>query len=180
MIKSAVVLILPLVLLAVAPARGAGLYVGGSVGASYVGLSWENVDIEDLEISGADFAWKVFGGYKLIPFLSLEGGYRDLGSVSDSFEDIVYGAETSGWDVEAMGIIPLGVAHLWGKAGYFWWTSKTEEGGEAGEDTGSDFMWGLGADVSILMIALRLEWEKFEIEDAEHISMLSGGVTFGF
>jgi OOP family OmpA-OmpF porin len=180
MMKSAAVAIL-LILLVVAPsAHGAGLYVGGSLGASFVKWDWEDVDEEDFKLEGADFAYKLFGGYKVIPFLSVEGGYRDLGKVTDGIQDVIYAANTNGWDIEAMGILPLGVAHLWAKAGYFFWSNEGSWGNRTESDNGSDFMWGLGGDLSILMIAVRVEWEKFEIQNTDHVSMFSGGVTFGF
>jgi hypothetical protein len=178
--KLAALAILLVLLSAAASAHGAGLYLGGSLGASFAKYEWEDIDEEDFKLDGADFAWKIFLGYKVIPFLSFEGGYRDLGKVSDGVENVVYGAETKGGDIQAMGILPLGVAHLWAKAGFFFWSSDSALGDETASDSGTDFMWGLGGDLSILKIALRLEWEKFEIENANHISMLSGGITFGF
>lgn len=180
MAKPIAVAFLLILLIAVPSVYGAGLYVGGSLGASFAKYEWEDIDEEDFKLDGADFAFKIFGGYKLIPFLSVEGGYRDLGKVTDGEDEDLYVAETSGWDVEAMGILPLGIAHLWAKAGYIFWSSDSQMGNETGSDSGSDFMWGVGGDLSILGIAVRVEWEKFEIENADHISMFSGGVTFGF
>jgi hypothetical protein len=174
------VALLSVLLIGVSSAYGAGLYLGGSIGASYANYNWDDVDLDDFEISGADFAWKLFGGYKVIPFLSFEGGYRNLGKVTDDVKGIVYGSETKGWDVEAMGILPLGIAHLWIKAGYFFWSSEGTWGDDTQTSDGSDFMWGLGGDLSLIAIALRLEWESFEMSDAKHLSMFSGGVTFGF
>lgn len=178
--RSAAVAALLILIMAVTSAYGAGLYVGGSLGASFARWEWKDIDEEDFKLDGADVAYKIFGGYKVIPFLSLEGGYRDLGKVTDGIEGVVYGAETTGWDVEAMGILPLGVAHVWAKAGYFRWSSDGSWGDDTESDSGTDFMWGLGGDLSILGIAVRLEWEKFEIEGADHISMLSAGATLGF
>jgi hypothetical protein len=172
--------VLVLFLVCVSSSHAAGLYVGGSLGASFVQWEWSDLDEDDIPVEGADFAYKLFGGYKVIPFLAFEGGYRSLGKVSDQLNDITYEAKTTGWDVGAMGVLPLGIAHLWAKAGYFWWTSEGGLMGETTSESGSDFMWGLGGDLSILVIAVRLEWEKFEIENTNHISMFTGGVTFGF
>jgi hypothetical protein len=178
--KAAAVSILMILLLAVPSAYAGNFYLGGSLGASFAKWNWTDIDAEDFKLDGTDFAWKIFGGYKVIPFLSFEGGYRDLGEVTDGIDNVIYGAKTSGWDVEAMGILPFGVAHVWAKMGFIWWSSDAAWGNENEEESGSDFMWGIGADLSILTIAVRLEWEKFEIENADHISMFSGGVTFGF
>lgn len=172
--------ILLMLLLCVSSVHAKGFYLGGSLGASFVKWEWSDLEVDDFELSGADFAYKIFGGYKVIPFLSFEGGYRNLGQVSDQLEDIVYAAETKGWDIEAMGILPLGVAHVWAKAGYFFWSSDGGILDDPTSESGSDFMWGLGGDLSVLTIAVRLEWEKLEIQDANHISMFTGGVTFGF
>ena len=178
--KSTAIAVMLMLLLCVSTAYAKGPYVGGSIGASFVQWEWSDLDEEDIPVEGADFAYKIFGGYKAIPFLSFEGGYRSLGQVSDQVNDISYEAKTSGWDVEAMGILPLGIAHLWAKAGYFWWTAEGGLLDDPMSESGSDFMWGLGGDISILKIAVRLEWEKFEIENTDHISMFTGGVTFGF
>lgn len=180
MTRSVVIAFSLMVLIAVPSAYGAGYYVGGSLGASFAKWDPDDIGEEDFKLDGADFAYKIFGGYKLIPLVSIEGGYRDLGKITDGVGEVVYGAETSGWDVEAMGILPLGMAHAWVKVGYIFWSSDSEFGSQTESDSGSDFMWGIGGDMSILTIAVRVEWEKFEIEDADHISMFSGGVTFGF
>jgi hypothetical protein len=178
--KSLAFAILLVLLLGVTPAHAKGFYLGGGIGASFVRWELEDLEEEDFKLDGADFAFKIFGGYKVIPFLSFEGGYRDLGKVTDQSSGVEYGSETSGWDVGAMGILPLGIAHLWAKAGYFFWSSEGGLLDEPTSESGSDFMWGLGGDLSILGLAARLEWEKFEIENASHISMFTGGVTFGF
>lgn len=178
--KSAVFAIMLMLLVCVSSAHARGFYLGGGIGASFVKWEWSDLDEDDFKLNGSDFAYKVFGGYKVIPFLSFEGGYRDLGEVSDEKNGTKYGSEISGWDVEAMGILPLGVAHLWAKAGYIWWSSEGGVSNDLKSESGSDFMWGLGGDLSILKVAVRLEWEKFEIENTDHISMFTGGVTFGF
>jgi hypothetical protein len=79
-----------------------------------------------------------------------------------------------------MGILPLGMAHVWIKAGYIWWSSDSGVPNELKNSDGADFMWGLGGDLSLLGIALRAEWEKMEIENADHVSMFSVGATLGF
>ena len=178
--KSIAIAALMILLMTFTSAYGAGLYVRGSLGASFTRWEWTDLDEEDFKLDGADFAYKLFGGYKAIPFLAFEGGYRSLGKVTDAVGNITYGAETSGWDVEAMGILPLGIAHLWAKAGYFWWSTEGTWGEQTESDSGSAFMWGLGGDLSFVVIALRVEWEKFEIENTDHISMFSAGATFGF
>jgi len=181
--KSVAVSVLAILLLSVSSAYAAGYagyYVGGGVGASFVRWEWNELEESDFEVRGADFAWKVFGGYNLIPFLALEGGYRSLGKVTDKLENIVYASETTGWDIEAMGILPMGVANFWAKVGFFRWSSEGGLLDDPRKESGTDFMWGLGAGISILNLGVRIEWEKFEVEDASHISMFTGGATFGF
>lgn len=177
----AVALAVVLVLLSgVASSALASGYLGAGIGASFIELDVEDLDADLFKLSGNDFAYKFFGGYKAIPFLSFEGGYRNLGKVTDMVNDVELGADISGWDVEAMGVLPILVARLWVKLGYFFWSSESGPGGSTESDSGSDFMWGLGGDFSILKIGIRAEWEKFEIENTDHISMLSVGATIGF
>lgn len=175
----ALVVILILVLGFASAALASG-YLGAGIGASYIKANVEDLDADLFEISGSDFAYKIFGGYKVIPFISLEGGYRDLGKTTDMVEGTELGADISGWDVEAVGVLPILVARVWVKVGYFFWSSKSGPESNLESDSGSDFMWGLGGGISIATIGIRAEWEKFEMENTEHISMFSLGATLGF
>jgi OOP family OmpA-OmpF porin len=176
-----VAFLVALLFLAVVPAGShAGGYVGAGIGASFIKVEPRDLEVQDFNLEGSDFAYKLFGGWRPMPFVALEGGYRDLGKISDKAGDIVVEADMSGWDVEAMGVLPLGTAHVFVKAGYFFWKSEASAGSNAASDDGTDFMWGMGADLSFLLIALRAEWERLEVGDAGHVSMFSAGVTLGF
>ena len=70
-------------------------------------------------------------------------------------------------------------AEIFAKAGIMWWDSTNNVAG-LGDESGSDFIWGLGAGVRLGPIGVRLEWESLENKDADNLSMLSLGATFGF
>jgi len=64
----------------------------------------------------------VYGGFGRLSFLAFEGGYVDHGNPSGSFdvcEDMNVDTEISldGWDVSALGILPLGIFDVFARVG---------------------------------------------------------------
>jgi hypothetical protein len=162
-----------------------GFYFGGSVGRTSMENNLSTVGTEDLTLDENNISYKVFGGLHLNNFLSAEGGYRGMGEAESEVAGYSLSSSTKGWDVAALGKMGLlGLVHVFAKAGMFFWNTEsafenpTEKIGD--ETTGSDFMWGVGATVTLGSLGVRLEWEKFEIGDLEQFSMISAGVSFGF
>jgi OOP family OmpA-OmpF porin len=158
-----------------------GIYIGASIGNTFVGSKF-NLEDEVKEINENSTGYKFFGGYSSDSFFQLEGGYRNLGTVKTDIEGFSVESKTTGWDVYGMGRIQIiNLIDLFAKAGAFFW--KSESGlvqQTLGEDSGTAFAWGLGAGVHLGPIGVRLEWENFQVEDPETLSMLSLGATFGF
>jgi len=165
-------------------AQDGGFYLGGSVGSSFINQTLsETVDgigINDFKIDQSNFAYKIFGGFRLNKFLALEGGYRNTGKAEDTFEGIPITSKTKGWDVEAVGVLDLEVIFAFAKAGAFFWNTENGLGEEINKVNKTGFLWGVGAGVKLGGISIRAEWESLGTDNPESLSMLTAGVTFGF
>ena len=52
--------------------------------------------------------------------------------------------------------------------------------GDVTHESGTDFLWGLGAEFSLGPIGVRLEWESVEQGNVDNLSMVSLGATTRF
>ena len=160
----------------------ASMYVGASIGNTWQSAT---VDAEEVahevgEISENSTGYKIFGGFQSESFFGLEGGYRDLGKIDSTHGVYNFTTKTTGWDVEAIGHLELSIFDIFAKAGAFFWSTDSTVGDFSEGVTGTSFLWGLGAGVSLGPIGIRLEWESMEVKELDNLSLLSLGATFGF
>ena len=175
-----------LIALLALPAAAAdnGFYLGASVGQ--MGIKIEDVDLEDIDFSGDDTAFKVFAGFRFITFLGVEGSYVDLGAPSEFLEGLDATIETdiTGYDGFVVGYLPLGIADIFAKAGVIAWDASIS--GQIGDQTeresddGTDPAYGIGVQFRIKSFAIRAEFEYFDIEGAEYVYMYSIGGSYTF
>ena len=154
-----------------------GLYFGGSIGPSFVNTKITEIDMEDIKIDGNDMAYKIYAGYKLPAFLALEGGYRNLGKVSDDISAL----NSQGWDLNAKANLDLGPLQIFGKAGAFFNNVKVTFADPIHPDINKNntkFMFGFGAGLNIERLGLRAEWESLDISSDNKVSMLTAGITY--
>jgi OOP family OmpA-OmpF porin len=194
-------------------AADSGWYVLGSVGqAKYDTESKSSID-SDLQASVApldlassslddsDSGYKLQVGYQFNQNFAVEGGYIDLGElvykarVTDGFDSV--GArlktEAHGFNVSAVGILPLGSFSLFAKVGVI--DAKVESKGSvegvgnvASEDsTDVKPLFGLGAGYSFGdHLGVRVEWERFSnLGDDDStgegdVDLVSAGLIFKF
>ena len=170
------ILLVALALLILSPVSALAAFYGGAA----IGNSWYNHDPEATdvqEISENSTGWKIFGGFTSESIFGLEGGYRDLGKVETDVVNLgAFDSKTTGWDVEALAHVKLSIFDIFGKAGAFFWNTEVN----SVEETGTSFLWGLGAGVTLGPIGLRLEWESMEVSTPDNLTMLSLGATLGF
>lgn len=165
-----------------------GPYVGASVGQSRIDVSLQDVGGVDFSIDDDDFAWKVYFGVELAGPLAIEGGYRDLGQISGGTGLVQVTAESDGLDVFAVGLLPLGPVALFAKGGIIAWDSELETSSSPGlgipnlrlSDSGTDLAWGVGIKLEVGKFAVRGEFERFEVDLPEDLSMLSVGISYEF
>lgn len=156
-----------------------GPYVGAGVGQ--FNLNLDNLDDVDDAVTSIresdDNAWKVFGGYRFLPFLGIEAAYIDFGSPGDRFDtsgsDGNYRVDISGFAPSLIASVPLGPVELFGKIGQYYYDVDTRLDIDApGPDidtsySRNDFLWGGGISLVVLeRLELRAEYEKVEIENA--------------
>jgi hypothetical protein len=162
----------------------ADAYIGASVGQA--GVEFNDGDpVQPIAFDEDDFAWKAYAGYTF-PFpvlsLGLEAGYVDLGAPSADVP-LVGVAEIDADGFDAFGVLgfDLGPVGVFAKYGVIAWDAAiTVDGLDAGSDDGTDPAYGIGASIGLGSIDVRAEYEIFDIEDAEDVTLLSVGLTWSF
>ena len=165
-------------------------FIGGSLGQSDIGSEITARLITSGPVDGRDGAFKLFSGYMFSPYVGIESAYVHLGDVTYSGQ---FGAQpVSDGKVEATGftIALLGSYSLtqelalFGKLGiFFWeWQARDTTSGQpfATAEDGNDLSFGLGLSYSFARNwAVRAEWERFKLDDAE-ADLLSVGLVWRF
>jgi OOP family OmpA-OmpF porin len=165
-----------------------GFYVGGSFGQTTLKINDFNLDLEEFDYKADSTSYKIILGYRFMGFLAVEGSYIDFGKLSDSM-DTIEGTvrvenDLKGFDAFAMGMLPLGIADIFAKVGFVSWDSDIQAAiGEIIEfdtESGTDLVFGIGAQVRFKGLAVRAELEYFDIADADSVYLISLGATFTF
>lgn len=167
-----------LAMAATATAADNGVYIGGSIGQA-------NVEIDDddagLDFDSDDNGFKAIVGVRPLDFLGFELNYVDLGNPSETIGGFDVETDATGIDAFAVGFLALPVVDLFLKVGIISWdASLSVDGTELAEDSGEDLAYGVGAQARFGSIAVRAEYERFEIEDIDEVNLLSLGVTWTF
>lgn len=172
------ILITVLLIFSTAAGFAQGFYFGAGIGNTYYNTEIGDAIDQAQEVSENSTSWKIFVGIPLNNFLNIEGGYRTFGNINvgnDFFE-----SKISGFDVEALGRLKVSMIDIFAKAGVMFWTEDYKIFEESFEETGTDFLWGIGAGVHFGSIGVRAEWESIAIGDPNSLSMVSLSATLGF
>ncbi|MFZ5603465.1 MAG: outer membrane beta-barrel protein [Pseudomonadota bacterium] len=160
-----------------------GFYLGGSVGNASLDIS-DNDPEFPVEFDDEDMAYKGFAGYNIgvIPMLNLavEGAYVNFGT----YEGEIAGLSGNEIDVDGFifsGLVgfDLGPIGLFGKMGMLSWDNEISSDSFDESDSGTDPAYGVGAKFQIGSIAVRAEYEMFDLDDAD-IDFYSVGAAFTF
>ena len=163
-----------------------GFYLGGSVGQTQLEIDELGEDVASADFSGDDMAYKVFAGLRFLTFLAVEGSYRDFGAPEDEVAELdgTVTADLTGYDVAAVGFLPLGIADIFAKAGMAAWDAELNlDAGTISEsvtDDGEDPFYGLGFQLRFKSFAVRAEVEYFDVEGADALYMYSLGGSYTF
>lgn len=163
-----------------------GFYLGASVGQTQLEIDELGEDIESSDFSGDDMSYKIFAGLRFLTFLGLEGAYRDFGAPEDEVAELdgTVTADLTGYDVAAVGYLPLGIADIFAKAGMIAWDAdlSLDAGGSSVSvsDDGEDPFYGLGFQLRFKSFAVRAEVEYFDVEDVDGLYMYSLGGSYTF
>ncbi|MEZ5479776.1 MAG: outer membrane beta-barrel protein [Thiolinea sp.] len=147
------------------PLLAGGLQTGGSayIGAG-VGKTHSNADVNDFtspsychhakskcRADKNDQSWQLYGGYKVSPFMAVEGAYVNLGQTANLSDGKVRGTQdTKGVSLSAVGKVPMGAASVYGKAGVYHWNSdvtlRHDQQRERADGSGTDPVIGAGLE----------------------------------
>ncbi|MCC6410577.1 MAG: hypothetical protein IT270_02890 [Saprospiraceae bacterium] len=157
----------------------AQIYIGASVGNSFINKDLEDVQGDDFTVDGNALGYKVFLGYG-VKFLGIEGGYRDLGTAKSDFNSGVLKTHVTGIDLAARGKVHVGPVIAFAKAGAFFAKYENEVlDYKYDDDNTTNFLWGLGAGLQLGRLGVRLEYEGLGKENSK-LSMLTAGLTYHF
>jgi hypothetical protein len=176
--------VLPALVVGASHAAEPGLYIGASGGQTTVDQDASDFDYQgptDFKVDDDDMGWKAYLGYNFVPWLGVEGGYVDFGSVSQSFNGNDVDVDLTGWDTFLVGSLPLGSFDMFAKVGAI--NLRTEmDSNNFGSSSQNDMKlaYGVGVAYNIGHWGLRVEAEGFDNNDVDDFYFLSAGVTYRF
>jgi len=158
-----------------------GLYAGAGITKAKM------EDIFHTNFNLSNTSWKIYAGLKPIGFpLGLDVDYMDLGSSSaGTFKGVAH-ANAKAFAAYVVGYAPIPVPNidLYAKGGLARWQfdgNYTSPGLFAVSENGTDFAWGVGGQVHFLEnFAVRLEYEHFNVREADNVQVYSLGVSYRF
>lgn len=170
--------------LALAPTESqAGGYIGGSIGQSYIEIDTGSITVPE-SFDENDFGWKGFVGYEFdltSLTLGVELDYVDFGAPDGDVAGTQIEVDANGFAAFGTAGVDLGPLGLYGKFGLIRWDAEfSADGFDAGSDDGSDPAYGVGLKFGLGSLEVRGEYEIFDIEDSDNVSMLSVGLVFRF
>ncbi len=150
----------------------------------YLGASFGNGTIEIGDFDADHTAYKIFGGYRFLPWLAVEAGWMDFGKPDQSFGDTKVEVSADGFTAFVVASYPVTDAfEVFGKVGGYLWeldaTARTGDVVDTFDDDGGDLAWGAGLQLANGNVALRLEYEMAELDDTD-AALLSLGVVYAF
>ena len=165
-----------------------GLYLGGSLGSANLDGSFRSAyenksDVPDVNFKDDDSGYKIFAGYNfgIVPLidLAIEGSYIDFGEGASAIQDGNATVGVKGWDAFGLAGIKLGPIGVFAKAGAIAWDSESQILSNKQDDSGSDPAYGAGVRFQIGSLAVRAEYELFDIDESE-IEYVSVGAAWTF
>lgn len=170
--------------IALAPAESrAEAYIGGSIGQSYIELDTGSVAIPE-NFDEEDFAFKGFVGYEFdltSITLGVEAAYVDFGAPSGDVLGSQIEVDANGFAAFGTAGLDLGPLGIYGKYGMISWdASFSVDGFDAGSDDGTDAAYGVGVKFAVASVEVRGEYEIYDVDSSDDVSMLSVGVVWRF
>lgn len=163
-----------------------GPYVGGGFGQ--FNLEIDNPgdfgeSVNDI-LDDDDSSWKLFAGWRVLPWLAVEAAYINLGNLKDrissSGTDGEYDVKLDGFSPSLIATLPLGGFEIFGKVGYYYYDVDLSTNlGNPGSSfidskhSRSDFMYGFGAGFTFFEhLHVRAEYERFDLENYDDSNAL--------
>ena len=170
-----------------AHADDTGIYAGLSVGQAKTDFSDDGLD--EL-FDGKDTAFKLFLGYRVLDWVGFEAGYVDLGEITlkGSQPGVTqFRLEEAGFNVFGVVYWDIAPVDLFAKAGFMvsqvHARTNTVFGPFDNSENSTDLAWGVGAQLRFDKLAVRLEYERFDLDAGsgfESPDMVSLGASWTF
>ena len=160
---------------------------GGADTNIYAGAGITSANVQNIQGTGFDIdntSVKALAGVRFMSLVGAEVDYYRLGSESRSFYFGGANADAHAFAAYAVGYLPIPAPNIdvYGKAGLARWQFNgniSQPGLFAVSDNGTDFAWGAGLQVHFLeRFAARIEYEHFNIRDADDVQVYSLGVSY--
>lgn len=166
--------------LAAGAAHGAdnGFYLGAGVSQSEIaGFENQGFDLDDT-------AWKIIAGFRPLEVFAVEASYMDLGSESAAVPGFgTASAEANAIAAYGLVFLPLAPIDLYAKAGLALWNVEGGLSGVPGTDfdeDGTEFAYGAGIQARFGSLAIRGEYEAFDVENTDGAELFSLALTWTF
>ncbi len=153
-----------------------GLYLGYAYGNYDQAISPDN-NYGLRRFKGDEWSSKYYGGFQVNDHFAIEGFHNDFGSLRFNRQTSVK-SKSSGAAVIAS--IPLTRdISAYGKLGIHEWREKINYRNQLINREGRDIMYGAGASIDIGQFNVRLEHERYEMDNDE-IGVTNVGVAYRF
>ena len=158
-----------------------GLYAGAGITKAKM------EDIFHTNFNLSNTSWKVYAGFRPLGFpLVVDVDYLDLGSAAaGTFRGVAH-ADAKAFAAYAVGYVPIPVPNIdvYGKGGLARWQfngNYTSPSLFSVSENGTDFAWGVGGQIHFLEnFAVRIEYEHFNVHQADDVQIYSLGVSYRF
>lgn len=158
----------------VAHAADNGIYLGA-------GFTKAKVDGFAPLLDFDDESFKIIAGFRPLDSFGVELNYIDLGSDSVTVGPLTIDGQSKAYAAFAVGYLPLAPIDLYAKAGLARWETETT-GTSFGrlKDDGTEFAWGAGVQARLGSLAVRLEYESFDVGSSARSELVTLGATWTF
>lgn len=152
---------------------------GPAAAEPFVGFGIGTAAVELNDFDEDDGAVKVFAGYIFdLPAVdfSVEGGYVDFGSPESDAGELAI----EGFDAFAIVGIDFGPVGVFAKAGLILWDADAMAGSLSYSDDGNDTAYGAGLRFNVKSVEIRAEYELFDVEVFDDLSLISASFVWRF
>jgi opacity protein-like surface antigen len=163
-----------------------GPYIGFGLGSASIEADGSIDEMHgDFSFDGDDLGYKAFAGWNFalldLVTLGVELGYVDFGEPDDGGAKV----EANGFDAFGLAGVQLGPVQVFGKLGLIAWDADGSFGPDPVSDDGTDLACGVGAGLQFGSLGIRAEYELFDIDGSEgvsvdDVSLLSASVLWVF
>jgi len=163
-----------------------GFYLGAT--ASDVSSDYDtNVYSFAAEAPEDDDGFKVIAGFRPLDSFAIEANYAGLGETRVPLSLVCVttpcpsevSIDAQAVSLSAVGLLALPLVDLFARVGVSRWESELQVLSSTQKEEGTDPTYGVGAQVRVGSFALRLEYERFDLED-DSVDLVSVGFTYTF